>query len=138
MNRAMQRPDGERFITMDDLRAGAVAQRRNRLQAHTDKVVPKVTLSDMVLPEQTRRQVEAFVAAARKRSTVYSAWGFGDKMSLGKALSALFTGESGVGKTLTACCKGFGARHVDACPPVALPPKQGRAPTWPQPLAGSV
>jgi SpoVK/Ycf46/Vps4 family AAA+-type ATPase len=102
MNRAMQRPEGERVITMADLRAGAVAQRRNRLQAHTDKVIPKVTLADVVLPEQTRRQVEAFVAAARKRSTVYSAWGFGDKMSLGKTLSALFVGDSGVGKTLTA------------------------------------
>jgi SpoVK/Ycf46/Vps4 family AAA+-type ATPase len=102
VHRAMQRPESGRVIGQDDLRAGALAQRRNRLGAHTDKLTPKAGLADVVLPDDTRRQVEAFVAAAKRRSTVFSTWGFGDKQTTGKAVTALFSGGSGVGKSMTA------------------------------------
>jgi SpoVK/Ycf46/Vps4 family AAA+-type ATPase len=36
------------------------------------------------------------------KETVYYDWGFGVKFSLGKGLTALFTGESGTGKTMAA------------------------------------
>ena len=38
----------------------------------------------------------------KHKSTVYSDWGFGNKFSLGKGFTALFTGESGTGKTMAA------------------------------------
>jgi SpoVK/Ycf46/Vps4 family AAA+-type ATPase len=102
MHRALQRPTVERRITHEDLRASAVLQRRNRLDSQTDKITPRVGLSDVRLPADVKEQLDEIVEAARKRSTVYSSWGFGKKMSLGKAISALFIGESGVGKTMTA------------------------------------
>jgi len=102
VHRAMQRQGDARRITQVDLCTGATLQRRNRLAAHADKLIPRVSLADVVLADNTRRQVEAVLAAARKRATVFSSWGFGRKMSMGKALSVLFTGESGVGKTMTA------------------------------------
>lgn len=102
VNRAIQRPPVDRCITHADLRFGAQTQRQNRLEAHTDKLVPRVSLNDVILPETIAGQVRGFVDAARKRSTVFSAWGFGEKMSIGKAMTALFMGPSGVGKTLTA------------------------------------
>ncbi len=102
MNRALQRQGEHRVITMQDLRDGACLQRQNRLEAHADKVSPKVSLADVVLPEAVKDQVRAFVAAARKRSTVFTSWAFGEKMSMGKSLSCLFMGPSGVGKSVCA------------------------------------
>jgi len=66
------------------------------------KITPKVTLEDVVLDGVTRERVVAFVQAARRRSTVFGSWGFGKKATYGKGLSALFSGPSGTGKTLTA------------------------------------
>ncbi len=102
VNRALRRTGNKRRITHEDLRSSAALQRRNKLDVHTDKIAPRVGLAEVVLPDNLAVQVHEFVEAARKRSTVYSSWGFGKKMSLGKALSALFTGESGVGKTMAA------------------------------------
>ena len=64
----------------------------------------------MCLPSRTRSASNPFrpllsaglVAAARQRATVFSTWGFGRKLSNGKGVTALFHGESGVGKTMTA------------------------------------
>jgi SpoVK/Ycf46/Vps4 family AAA+-type ATPase len=102
VNRAIQRPAETRRITQADLRFGAVTQRRNRLTAHADKVTPKLTLADVVLPDATMRQIRAFLGAAQKRSMVFSSWGFGRKLSFGRGLAALFVGPPGTGKTMTA------------------------------------
>src|SRR5260370_3195822 len=37
-----------------------------------------------------------------QRTTVYEKWGFGEKMSRGLGISALFSGDSGTGKTMAA------------------------------------
>ena len=102
MNRSVQRQGEARQITHADLRAGARLQLRNRLGAHTDKVTPRVGLADVVLPVNVRSQIQEVIAAARKRGTVFSTWGFGRKMSMGKGLSVLLIGKSGVGKTMCA------------------------------------
>jgi SpoVK/Ycf46/Vps4 family AAA+-type ATPase len=72
------------------------------MSAHADKVIPAITLNDVILDATTRGQVESFLSASRQVSTVMSAWGFGKKLSRGKGLVALFSGPSGVGKTMTA------------------------------------
>lgn len=100
--RAIRRSGDLQKITGDDLRQAALLQRRNRMSAHTDKVIPAITLTDVILDAATRGQVDAFLAASRQVSTVMSAWGFGRKLSRGKGLVALFSGPSGVGKTMTA------------------------------------
>jgi SpoVK/Ycf46/Vps4 family AAA+-type ATPase len=99
---AIRRPGPEPRITHADLRAGAILQRSNRLISDADKITPKVGLADVILPPETRAAVEAVVAAARKQSTVFGAWGFGRKLSRGKGVAALFHGPSGTGKTMTA------------------------------------
>jgi len=81
MHRAMQLPDADQRITQADLRAGAAIQRRSRLEYATDKVIPQFGLADVILSADTRRQIEEIIFAARKRSTVFAAWGFGQKMS---------------------------------------------------------
>jgi len=119
MNRAVQREGEERQITHADLRAGARLQLRNRLEAHTDKVTPRVGLTDVVLPGDVRGHIEEVIAAARKRSTVFSTWGFGRKMSMGKALSVLLVGESGVGKTM--CAEAIACELGQNLYPVRMP-----------------
>jgi SpoVK/Ycf46/Vps4 family AAA+-type ATPase len=47
-------------------------------------------------------QLHEFCQQLRYRLQVYGDWGFGQKLSLGKGLIALFTGVSGTGKTLSA------------------------------------
>jgi SpoVK/Ycf46/Vps4 family AAA+-type ATPase len=96
-------PDGEeRPVSQEDLRKACLALTGGRLGNHADKVAPRVALGDVVLPAHVRAQVEDVINAARQRSTVFKSWGFAQKMSLGKALTVLLTGESGVGKTMTA------------------------------------
>jgi SpoVK/Ycf46/Vps4 family AAA+-type ATPase len=102
LTRAVQRKGPEQLITQADLRHAAALQRRNRLTAHADKIQPRVGLSDVVLDEGCRSQVEALIAAARQRSKVFSSWGFGKKATRGRGLAALLSGPSGTGKSMTA------------------------------------
>lgn len=102
VHRALQRKEDDRRITQEDLRVGAMLQQRNRLGTLADRIVPRVKLSDVVLGEPAASDVRALVAAARRRATVYGAWGFERKLSTGRAFSALFSGPSGTGKTMTA------------------------------------
>ncbi len=102
MTVAVQRQGAERRITQADLRQAATLQRLNRLTAHADKVQPRVSLEDVVVDEQTRSQIDAFIAAARQRTTVFSTWGFGRKASRGRGLAGLLSGPSGTGKNMTA------------------------------------
>lgn len=79
---------------------------RGQLQRPRDEdselVRPEVRLADVVLSTTVRTSVEELVAAARNRRTVLERWGIGGSVDYGKGLSALFTGDPGTGKTLTA------------------------------------
>ena len=101
LQNALQR-DGEQRITHADLIFGARQQRMNRFDVSVDKRIPRVGLNDVVLADSVRKQVEKLVQAARRRGTVFSAWGLGKKLSVGKSISAVFLGSSGIGKTMTA------------------------------------
>lgn len=57
---------------------------------------------DLVLPAGQVAVLRAIVAQVRRRATVYEDWGFARKTARGLAVTALFTGASGVGKTLGA------------------------------------
>ena len=61
-----------------------------------------ISLKDVILPSRTRRQVTDIIAAADHQEKVFEEWGFGDLAGSGHSISALFKGESGTGKTMTA------------------------------------
>lgn len=65
------------------------------------KIMPRYTWDDIVLPADTRQQLQEIVNRARQRPTVQDKWGFGRKLS-GRGTTALFTGEPGTGKTMSA------------------------------------
>jgi hypothetical protein len=79
-----------------------VATTRPRLDLLAQRLVPKATLADMVLPEREHRLLLEIAAQVSNRTTVYDDWGFRKRMNRGLGISALFAGESGTGKTMAA------------------------------------
>src|SRR5262249_3505800 len=63
---------------------------------------PRRSWSDIVLPEDTRQQLLEIAARVTHRQRVFGDWGFDRKLSLGRGVTALFSGPSGTGKTLSA------------------------------------
>lgn len=57
---------------------------------------------DMVLPHDVVQQLQEITAQVAQRHHVYQRWGFGKKLNRGRGISALFSGASGVGKTMAA------------------------------------
>lgn len=62
----------------------------------------KYTLSDVILPETTKHQVDLILAEIEYQDLIYQEWGMAEKHKLDKALSVNFSGPPGTGKTLTA------------------------------------
>jgi hypothetical protein len=79
-----------------------LAGTRPRLDMLAQRLEPKATWDDIVLPAAENNLLHQVAAQVGQRSRVYEAWGFGNKMSRGFGISALFAGESGTGKTMAA------------------------------------
>jgi winged helix domain-containing protein/ATPase family protein associated with various cellular activities (AAA) len=91
-----------RGITPDDLRAGARAQNAAGLERLARRIAPKVAWDDLVLPAHVVVQLQELVARVRQRDQVLDAWGLGARSSKGRGIKALFAGDSGTGKTISA------------------------------------
>jgi hypothetical protein len=75
---------------------------RPRLEDMAQRVVPAAGWEDLVLPALQMQTLRQLASQVRHRMKVYETWGFSAKGRRGLGVSALFTGESGVGKTLAA------------------------------------
>ena len=78
------------------------ASERPRLDALAQRLEPKATWDDLVLPTTEMDLLRQIAAQVRQRNTVYIDWGFARKMNRGFSISALFAGDSGTGKTMSA------------------------------------
>jgi hypothetical protein len=78
------------------------ARTRPRLESLAERLEPKVGWDDLVLPDRARQQLAEIAGQVRQRSTVFHQWGFGERITRGLGLSALFAGPSGTGKTMAA------------------------------------
>lgn len=63
---------------------------------------PKYTFDDVILPENTKKQLHAVLAEIEHQDLIYNHWGMAEKHKFDKALSISFSGASGTGKTLSA------------------------------------
>ncbi|MBN1947502.1 MAG: ATP-binding protein [Bradymonadales bacterium] len=99
--RAMARGD-KLELTANDLVFGAKSQILTKLEAYADTLRIKMSMDDIVLPENTMDLVKEFLDACHQRNFVMNDWGFSKRLTTGKGLVALFTGEPGTGKTLCA------------------------------------
>jgi hypothetical protein len=81
---------------------GCLNTNRPRLEALAERLRPRVDWDDIVLPEAELGLLRQVAEQVAHRGTVYDAWGFGDKITRGLGVSALFSGPSGTGKTMGA------------------------------------
>jgi hypothetical protein len=77
-------------------------QTRLRIDALAQRIDAKATWDDIVLPGAEAALLRQIAAHVDRRGTVYDEWGFRDRMNRGFGVSALFSGESGTGKTMAA------------------------------------
>ncbi|WP_372015253.1 AAA family ATPase [Pseudoxanthomonas sp. 10H] len=75
---------------------------RNGLDALAQRIDSATALDDLVLPDAQLAMLRDIGRQLRHRRRVYRDWGFAARSSRGLGLAALFTGESGTGKTLAA------------------------------------
>ncbi len=78
-----------------DRSAGTLAQLATHIEARHE-------WQDLVLPAPQMNKLEGVVKRARHARQVFDDWGFGRKLVPHRGLSALFSGPSGAGKTLSA------------------------------------
>ncbi len=86
----------------DRLWQACLAHTRPRLDTLAQRIIPKATWEDIVLPEDQLRFLHHIADQVGQRSTVYETWGFRQRSSRGLGITVLFAGESGTGKTMAA------------------------------------
>ncbi|MCD9875125.1 ATP-binding protein [Streptomyces sp. NR30] len=91
-----------RPVCPDDLRAAVRAQNGAGLDRLARRVEPGVGWDDLVLPPTTHRRLRELALRARHREQVLGQWGMRPGGGRGRGVIALFAGESGTGKTMSA------------------------------------
>ena len=89
-------------VTVNDLLTTAKTQCRQDITPLAIRIEPVFGWDDIVLSDPVRRQLEEICQRVVHRRTVMHDWGFADRMSLGRGVSVLFSGQSGTGKTMAA------------------------------------
>ncbi|TSD83955.1 ATP-binding protein [Mycobacterium sp. KBS0706] len=95
-------PAASGAVDHDRLWNAALVRTRPTLEAMAERIVPKASWDDIVLPAPETALLHQIADQVAQRNRVYQDWGFAEKMSRGFGISALFAGESGTGKTMAA------------------------------------
>lgn len=88
--------------TAADLFAAARLQSGGQLGQLTQKVTPVHRWEQLILPPDAQAQLLELCAQVRHRHRVFDQWGYGQRLSAGRGLNALFSGPPGTGKTTAA------------------------------------
>ncbi|AJF69451.1 ATPase [Streptomyces vietnamensis] len=91
-----------RQVGPGDLRTAVRAQNGAGLDRLARRVEPGVGWDDLVLPPTTHRRLRELALRARHREQVLGQWGMRPGGGRGRGVIALFAGESGTGKTMSA------------------------------------
>jgi hypothetical protein len=84
-----------------DVREGARAQNGVGLDRLARRIEPAATWRDVVVPADTLAQLQELAAMVTHRDRVLDEWGMGSP-TRGRGITALFAGDSGTGKSLSA------------------------------------
>jgi hypothetical protein len=91
-----------RDLAARDLQAGARRQNAAGLERLARRIEPAAGWDDLVVPTDVGRQLQELAGRARQRDRVLGEWQIGGRSNRGRGITALFAGESGTGKTLSA------------------------------------
>jgi hypothetical protein len=89
-------------VTAGDLRKGARSQNAAGLDRLTRRIEPQVGWTDLVLPAPVLAQLQDLAGRARHRDLVLTQWRMRRGGGRGHGITALFAGDSGTGKTMSA------------------------------------
>lgn len=89
-------------VDVRHLRAGARSQNAGGLQRLARRIEPAVSWSDLVLPVSVTSLLRELAARARHRDRVIDDWRMRPGGGRGRGVTALFAGDSGTGKTMSA------------------------------------
>lgn len=89
-------------VTPADLGYGARAQNAVGLGRLARRIEPAVGWSDLVLPADAEHQLREIALRARHRTRVLDDWRMRPGGGRGRGITALFAGDSGTGKTMSA------------------------------------
>ncbi len=92
----------DRRPTVADVAAGARSQNAAGLERLARRIEPAVGWDDLILPTGVATQLREITARARHRDRVIGEWRMGHTTARGRGISALFAGDSGTGKTMSA------------------------------------
>ncbi len=92
----------DRRPTVADVSAGARSQNAAGLEQLARRIEPAVGWDDLILPAGVATQLREITARARHRDRVIGEWQMGHTTARGRGISALFAGDSGTGKTMSA------------------------------------
>jgi len=76
--------------------------KRVRLDGLAQRIEPLAGWGDLILPKAQTQLLGQICAQVHNRKRVYGDWGFEGRSGRGLGISALFSGESGTGKTMAA------------------------------------
>jgi hypothetical protein len=85
-----------------EFQAGARSENASGLDRLARRVEPRAGWSDLVLPPRVVEQIRELAARARRRDIVIDDWGMGGGATHGRGVTALFAGDPGTGKTMSA------------------------------------
>jgi AAA+ superfamily predicted ATPase len=77
-------------------------QSRPNLEALAQRIATTATLEDLILPDDRKQVLQTIIHQVRHRAKVYQEWGFAQRSQRGLGTIALFSGSSGMGKTMAA------------------------------------
>jgi hypothetical protein len=99
---ALAEPSDNGRVSPEQLWQACLVRTRPRLDTLAQRLEPKSTWDDIVLPDAETTLLHQIADQVEQRSKVYDDWGFRRRMNRGLGISALFAGESGTGKTMAA------------------------------------
>lgn len=83
---------------------------RSGMEQLAQRLEVKADREQLILPKEQNDLLEQIIAQVNQRNRVYDDWGFRKRMNRGLGINALFSGESGTGKTMAAEVI---AKHLD-------------------------
>jgi SpoVK/Ycf46/Vps4 family AAA+-type ATPase len=93
---------GDPALRTEDLLAAAREDSTSRLSDLAYKIRPRHGWDDLILPQEKMTVLREMVAMVRSRPKVLDEWGVIRKLAPSRAVTALFAGEPGTGKTIAA------------------------------------